>query len=320
MSEEIVEAAFRFSQQHSMPLMLIASRNQIDWDGGYVNGWTTAKYGAYIVSMKKKYPKARVAVCRDHCGPGFKSDDIADVYKTIDADLTAGFDLIHIDFCHFDGTREDMLTEAKKAVAYVRAESRTTLLEVGTDENTGALLSDTRRIEEEMRFFVADGPVHFFVVQTGTLIKEIEQAGQFNAAFMRKVHPIAVRHGVNIKEHNADYISASEIRKRRGLVDAVNVAPQYGVMQTQLTLTRALAYGLDIKPFLNEAYKSGKWKKWLHKTAPTNMFLCSLIAGHYVFAGDAYKRLRHEIERREDFRGMLMEEMSRNFDTYLSNM
>ena len=83
MSEEIIEAAFRYSQEKTKPLMLISSRNQIDWGGGYVNDWTTKQYGAYVASMKKKYRKAKVFICRDHCGPGFNgNDDVQDVYTT----------------------------------------------------------------------------------------------------------------------------------------------------------------------------------------------------------------------------------------------
>jgi tagatose-1,6-bisphosphate aldolase non-catalytic subunit AgaZ/GatZ len=95
MSEEIIEAAFLYSETNSVPLMLISSKNQIDWDAGYVNNWNTKQYSSYVAEMKKKYPKAQIFVCRDHCGPGFKNDDLTDVYKTIDADLSSGFDLIH---------------------------------------------------------------------------------------------------------------------------------------------------------------------------------------------------------------------------------
>lgn len=37
LSSEIIEAVFRYSNNNLIPLMLIASKNQIDWDGGYVN-------------------------------------------------------------------------------------------------------------------------------------------------------------------------------------------------------------------------------------------------------------------------------------------
>src|SRR3989338_1438190 len=99
MSSESVEAVFRYSHFHRKQLMLISSKNQIDWGGGYVNNWTTKKYMDYVGQMKKSYPQADVLICRDHCGPGFNgSHDLRGVYKTIEDDIENGFDLIHMDF------------------------------------------------------------------------------------------------------------------------------------------------------------------------------------------------------------------------------
>src|SRR4051812_15384473 len=106
MSSEIIEAVFYYSNFFRVPLMLIASKNQIDYAGGYVNNWTTAEYMEFVNTMKKQYPLAKVKICRDHCGPGFNGKtDLKDVYKTIEEDIKTGFDLIHIDFCHCPGTK-----------------------------------------------------------------------------------------------------------------------------------------------------------------------------------------------------------------------
>ncbi len=320
MSEEIVEAVFRYSEDNNESLMLIASKNQVDWDGGYVNNWTTREYGDYINELKQKYPKANVIICRDHCGPGFKNDSIDDIYKTIDSDMENNFDLIHIDFCHLGGGRDEVFKESKKAIEYVLKNNPKTLIEIGTDENTGELLNDVSRIEEEMKFFTNLFPIHFFVVQTGSLIKEINQVGSFNIDFIKKVRNLSDTYNLNIKEHNADYLGEVEIGKRMGLIDAVNVAPQYGVMQTQLTIQKCLTYGIDIADFLNESYNSKKWEKWLDKNNKDNKFLCSIISGHYVFSSYAYKKIYDEINKHEDFRETIIQEMMEQFKLYLSNL
>ena len=56
MSSEIVEAVFYYSNFFRVPLMLIASKNQIDYKGGYVNSWTTKEYMNFIKEMRKTYP------------------------------------------------------------------------------------------------------------------------------------------------------------------------------------------------------------------------------------------------------------------------
>src|SRR3989344_8240415 len=71
MSSEAIEATFRYSHYHRNQLMLIASKNQIDAKGGYVNGWTTKQYMDEINVLRKQYPQSDVKICRDHCGPGF---------------------------------------------------------------------------------------------------------------------------------------------------------------------------------------------------------------------------------------------------------
>src|SRR3989338_8487475 len=122
MSSESIEATFRYSHFYRKELMLISSKNQIDWNGGYVNRWKTAEYMACVKQMRGKYPHGKVWICRDHCGPGFNGNfDMADVYRTIEDDIALGFDLIHIDLCHFKGTKDEQLAASRKAIEHCMA-------------------------------------------------------------------------------------------------------------------------------------------------------------------------------------------------------
>lgn len=319
MSSEVIEAVFRYSEENSEPLMLIASKNQIDWNSGYVNNWNTKQYSEYVGELRKKYSKAKVYLCRDHCGPGFKNNDIDDVYKTIDSDLENNFDLIHIDFCHLKD-KEKILKESKRAIEYIKDRKTDTLIEVGTDENVGELLGDVADIENQIKFFNEISPIEFFVVQTGSLVKEINQVGEFNEEFIKKVKDVVDKYNIGIKEHNADYLNNEEIARRSRLVSSLNVAPQYGVMQTQLTLQKCLTYGIDFTNFLDESYNSKKWEKWLHKNTTDNKMLCSIIAGHYIFNGEAYKSICDKLNKYENFKELVIQEMMKNFKMYLNNL
>ena len=55
MSSETIEAVFRYSHFHRKQIMLIASKNQIDYSGGYVNHWTTKEYCSALYELKNKY-------------------------------------------------------------------------------------------------------------------------------------------------------------------------------------------------------------------------------------------------------------------------
>ena len=51
MSKNCIDASIEVANEHNIPLMLIASRRQIDSNesgGGYVNNWTTEKFSEYV--------------------------------------------------------------------------------------------------------------------------------------------------------------------------------------------------------------------------------------------------------------------------------
>jgi len=309
MSSESIEAAFRYSHYHRKELMLIASKNQVDYKGGYVNGWTTSQFSQYVKELKKIYNNSNVKICRDHCGPGFNGNyDLRDTYETIKADIENDFDLIHIDFCHFKGTKEDRLEESKKAIKYALGLNPNILLEIGTDENLGANYSipNLAEIEKEVDYFKSFCNPEFYVVQTGSLVKEINQKGNFNRDFVSQISQLIKSKGIKLKEHNGDYLDKESIGLRKGIVGAINIAPQLGVVQTQVTLNKCLIYGVNFDEFLKQSYESKKWEKWLMENGLENKMLCSVISGHYNFNTDSYKKIILELGEREDFRESLI--------------
>jgi len=320
MSSEIIEAVFRYSDIKREPLMLIPSLSQISFSGGYVNNWTTAQFMAFIAQMRKKYFQAIVYICRDHCGPGFSSDSLLDAQKNIDDDINNGFNLVHIDFSKLKGSYQDILAESKKAILSIKAKNPKIMIEIGTDENTGSFLDDIERIENEMKFFTSIAEIEFFVCQTGGLVKEINQRGSFNAQFLKKVKEKADQFNLFLKEHNADYLDSSLISQRKGVINALNVAPQCGVLQTQLTIQKCLFYGIDFTDFLHDAFQSQKWAKWIDKSQPSNAFLCSVIAGHYVFAKKAYRELFEKISQKENFQETLINYFLDYINYYVENL
>lgn len=320
MSSEVIEAAFRLSEDSRTPLMLIASKNQIDWDGGYVNDWDTRRYADYLSSMSLRYPKAQIYICRDHCGPGFKNADLPDVYQTIRSDIENGFDLIHVDFCRYSRDYLEVLEASKKAIEYISQIDPYMLVEVGTDENNGTDFRDIRVVAEQIRYFREFCDPHFFVCQTGSLIKEMGQYGIFLEGYVKDLKDLVSEHGLVLKEHNADYLTEDELTKRKGLISALNVAPQFGVLQTQLTLTKCLLYGINPADFLEESYSSRRWEKWLYKSRPDDKYLCAVIAGHYNFSRQSYQILCDRIQRHEDFREIVIQEVMKLLEMYLGVM
>src|SRR4051812_49306017 len=76
MSRNCVDAAIELASDHDIPILLIASRRQIDSDefgGGYVNNWTTAQFAEYVIDRDKK---GKVLLARDHGGPWQNNHEI----------------------------------------------------------------------------------------------------------------------------------------------------------------------------------------------------------------------------------------------------
>ena len=310
LSPEIIEAAFRCTH----PIMLIASKNQIDHSRGYVNNWTTDDYCDYLRNMRAAYPNHQVKVCRDHCGPGFNGNyDLQDSYETIANDINNGFDLIHIDLCHHD--EASRLHHSQQLIEYALSLNPKIGIEIGTDENTGDPTCHPDELEKEVQFFTSFCKPEYYVVQTGSLVMEVGQTGTFDAASVKQSSDIIHAYGLKLKEHNADYLNEEQIQMRVGMVDAMNIAPQLGVIQTMCVLTQAMALGCDPTPFLKKAYASGKWKKWFKREA--SELICSISCGHYIFTSEEYKTLYSQIGQRIDLRETIIQQIAAVIKHYI---
>ena len=211
MSSEVIEAVYKYSSINNKELMLIASKNQIDHNGGYVNNWNTKEYSNYLKSMQMKYTNAKIKICRDHCGPGFNGkQNINDVYKTIDSDVENNFDLIHVDFSKAKKNYKQILKLSKEAILYIKKIKPKVEIEIGTDENFAQKLSsiNIKEFLNEMDYFLEFMDPEYFVVPTGSLVMEDNQFGFFNHKFIKSVYQRIKERPILLKEHNADYLNS----------------------------------------------------------------------------------------------------------------
>lgn len=285
MSPEIIDTLVRYSNQ-GKPLMLIASRNQIDATSGYVMT-TEALYDRVRNTMSEN-----LWLCRDHCGPYFldseKSLDIGlaieATKKTIAKDIEMGFNLIHIDTSRC----EDTYGVANQLIEFCLKLNPNIHFEFGTEENVG-VAAGINKYKDDVKFASQFPNMEFVVAQTGSLVMEDRQVGDFNVEVATELANFAHSMNVKLKEHNADYLTADQIqlRKQAG-VDACNIAPQLGVIQTKTILALAQQYNVDSTEFANIVLSSQRWKKWMLDGGDSVKINS---AGHYCFASYAYKQL-----------------------------
>lgn len=323
MSSEVIEAVYKYSSINNKELMLIASKNQIDHNGGYVNNWNTKEYSNYLKSMQMKYTNAKIKICRDHCGPGFNGkQNINDVYKTIDSDIENNFDLIHVDFSKAKKNYKQILKLSKEAILYIKKIKPEVEIEIGTDENFAQKLSsiNIKEFLNEMDYFLEFMDPEYFVVPTGSLVMEDNQFGFFNHKFIKSVYQRIKKRPILLKEHNADYLNSESIKLRKEFISALNIAPQFGVFQTKFVIDECVKFGIDTTNFLNKCYESQKWEKWLLNSDSKDVYKCSIIAGHYNFQDKSYKVILDNLNKiHGDFNKKIVDAHYEIIDHYVEN-
>ena len=234
-----------------------------------------------------------------------------DTFATLRADIENGFDLVHIDYCHFRGSYKERLKASAEAIHFCQDLNPRIKIEVGTDENVGAKFSTAilQEIREEVAFFKAFCDPVFHVVQTGSLVREAHQAGSFNRDFSLEAAEILHKAGVLLKEHNADYLDRDGVDARVGVVDAMNIAPQLGVVQSSVVLSKCHSYGVDYTDLLETVFAERKWKKWMNGSTPAP-HLCFLISAHYHFANPAYQRVLERLAKHEDIQESIVDSIT----------
>ena len=106
---------------------------------------------------------------------------------------------------------------------------------------------------------------------------------------------IAKKHSLLSKEHNGDYIATSLIKEKFSLgLDAINIAPEFGLIETQSYLDN----GIDIDQFYNICYNSMRWKKWVDENFNpyTQKLDIIKICGHYILSSPEFLKIKPNID------------------------
>ncbi len=320
MSVNCVDAAIELADEHEAPLLLIASRRQIDsaeFGGGYVNNWTTEQFANYVIDNDKK---GKVILARDHGGPWQSTKEVGEGFSlrramesakaSYRADLEAGFQVLHIDpsiDIHGEPSVDEVLDRVFELYDHCWTQAqrlgREVIFEVGTEEQSGSTNTQEEldyTLNAIMKFCSANKlpKPSFVVIQTGTRVMETRNVGSFDTPLrvsnelpaeiqIPKMIEICDRYGILMKEHNTDYLSNEALQWHPRLgIHAANVAPEFGVAETRALLAVLEGNGLQSHAdrFIKLAHDSRKWEKWMLDDTRATDRDRAVIAGHYVFA------------------------------------
>ena len=332
MSKNCVEATIEIANEKKIPIMIIASRRQIDskeLGGGYVNNWDTKKFSNFV---KKRDKNKFITLCRDHGGPWQNTIEIKKKFNSIKAmnsakssymeDIDSGFKIIHIDTClSLNGTEKnkkrthDRLFELYKFCSdYAKKKKKNIFFEIGTEEQSGT--TNTQKELEETLLktinFCKKNKLKkptFVVIQAGTRVMEMRNVGTFEAPFrveneipaeiqIPKMIEICKRYNVLMKAHNTDYLSNEALNcyPRLG-ISAANIAPEFGVIESKkiLEIMNTLKLKSLKNSFLKISLNSNKWKKWMTKDSKATDYEKAIISGHYIFSEKKFIEIKEKL-------------------------
>ena len=329
MSKNCVDAALDLSKESILPIMLISSRRQIDYNSGYVNNWDTKSYSAYIKSSN-----SNVILARDHGGPWQSDKDIKEKYDyqqamqsakySFEVDIDSGFQFLHIDPCidiqqnlNINTILDRLFELYEHCWDYAQFNKKEIYFEVGTEEQKEGFNSedDIKFVLDEITKFCQKNNIpkpFYVVVQTGTKVMETRNIGEFDSELkdeeliksinskLNRIKKICDSYGVFIKEHNADYLSDKTllIHPKSG-IHAANVAPEFGVVETRAFCKILKENNLQnlLENFLEISYNSKKWEKWVLDKDKLSDKECAIISGHYVFSSQSFQQIKDNAKK-----------------------
>ncbi|MCC6933570.1 MAG: hypothetical protein IT292_09985 [Deltaproteobacteria bacterium] len=155
MSRNSIDICTQISAHHKIPMILIASRRQIDAQelgGGYVENYSTEEFSDYVKSLASPC----LFMARDHGGPWQGANEqklateeaIATAKKSYEEDILSDFSFIHIDPSISSDARDfdldivlDRLFELYSyCVSFAEQHNKTIEFELGTEEQSGGYL------------------------------------------------------------------------------------------------------------------------------------------------------------------------------------
>lgn len=351
MSKNCVDVTIDLANQHDVPLMLIASRRQIeskDLGGGYVNNWTTEEFSEYV---QKKDTKNNIILCRDHGGP-FQGnnekeqlsikDALENAKKSYLTDIKSDFKILHIDPSETLGKQistNDMLKIIYELYEFcflaAQENKKQISFEISIDKEDGGVhkIDEIDNVISKIEYFCIEKklPMPMFIVtKTGNHVMETKNIGIFeeiikgkksdDSKSIKKIIELCNKKCIMSKVHNADYLSNELLKIYPDIgVHAINVAPEFGVIETKSILSWFSKNNLQKeKKLFNEiALKSNKWKKWMIPNSNATKEDRSIISGHYVFSAHEFKTMMNNLENQKELNVYLKKEIQNSIIRYM---
>jgi hypothetical protein len=281
-SKNIVDAVIEIN---SSKFGLIPTRRQIDWNGGYVNGWDTKEFTNYVKSKSDN-----IVIGRDHGGEwqGITEDD-GKVSYINDLDY---FNIIHIDPWKFYSNQLlDGLISTEETIKLLYKLNPNVFYEIGTEETIKKFENvDLNRILKYLKTSLTNqefSNIKYVVIQSGVAIDLVNRKniGSFDKKRMQEMIDVVKSFDKKVKEHNGDYLSNEELSIRFDAgIDSINIGPEIAQIETDIYLQHMNKK--EITEFYKICLESKKWIRWVNNVNDFDIkdeLSLIKICGHYNY-------------------------------------
>lgn len=261
----------------------IPTRRQIDFDGGYVNNWTTKNFYRYVKDKDKN-----ILLERDHSGPNQGKINDDGLCSLID-DIKY-FDIIHIDIWKDVYDFELGCKNTFEKIRFVNSINPNIKFEIGTEQEVynmsyGELDYLLNYLKVNLTKSEFDN-IEYAVVQSGVKLDLVNKknVGENNFEKLYEYIKIIRKYNLKAKEHNGDYLSNLDINRRFNYgVDAINIGPELAQIETNTYLNHMKE--IEINKFYKICLESNKWMKWVNSDFDINNKIKLIsLCGHYCYS------------------------------------
>ena len=301
-SKNQVDCIIDYATQYSKEVVFIPSRRQVEFNGGYVNNWTTKEFSQYVKSKN-----AEIKIERDHGGPGQGLYD-DDGYESLKEDCKF-FDLIHIDPWKKYSELKEGIKLTTDLINFCYNENPNIEYEIGTEEAIRPYnVDELEEIIMSLKINLSEDifkKIKYCVVQCGNSLVDCKNNNLYDDKKLSDMIRDVKKYGMITKEHNGDYMDIEYVHKKEQLgLEYINIAPEFGYIESAVVLDH-------IKTKNNEEHymkvydlciESGKWKKWVSEDFDfvTEKDKIILITGHYIYSNQDFLNITNTYDNIND--------------------
>ena len=291
MSKNIVDTLIDISLKTDIEVVFIPSRRQIEYNGGYVNNWTTKEFCEYVKKANKN-----ILIQRDHAGPGQGYFD-DDGYDSLCEDVKY-MDIIHIDPWKKYPDYNEGLKWTIEMIKFCYERNPNLYFEVGTEEairpfSVEDLESIIISLKDQLSLELFN-KIKYLVIQCGTGLCEGNNIGSLDKNKLTNMIELSKKYNLIAKEHNGDWVSRADVEEKRKLgLRNINIAPELAEIETTVILKYVKDNTEDYENIYKLSYNSDKWKKWVSASfiPEENKEALILFSCHYIYASSEFQKI-----------------------------